>query len=559
MEKRLNSNYNNPIIRKMKTIAFLFTGTLSPYQFKKSFDGKSALERAVLWAESLKTVQKTYILTVPFNGGEVQNIVSSISNSSGTEEVPVCVETCSLWTNTALVKTMARITAAEKADAAVLADGSCPFLDRELSEKVLSDHEKYLAEYTYSDGFPYGFAPEVIDCGALSIIAELSEGLQKSVGELPVTKDAVFSIMKGDINSFEIETVIAPEDFRQLRLDFSCTEKSTYLACLSLWNKIKDESEINAEKMSRIAEQSADIQQTVPAFYNIQISSLYNTELKYNPYFNSFKNKYGYLPVAGKNDGKQDFMNLESFKTLVKNISDFSEKATVGLSAWGEPLLNTDFASYVEEICKYKNLSVLVETDGHLVTEETVSRIKSFVSGTEINWIVKLDAFTPQKYKIMHGLESDEEEIFSRVKNAVALLEKYFPDHVYAEMLRVNENEDELESFYRYWHEKESPTNGKLIILKYDSFCGLLKDEKPADLSPLVRNPCWHIKRDMTVLFDGSVPLCREMLLESECGNVFTEDLENVWLKFRQPVCNHINKNYPEKCKACDEYYTYNF
>lgn len=553
MEKRLNSNYNKPIIRKMKTIAFLFTGTLSPYQFERTFDGKSSLERAVLWAQNLESVQKTYILTVPQNESCVKDAVAAVNAQN------VFVETKDLWTNASLVKTLADKTSSEKADAAVYAWGSCPFLDSELSKKVISDHEKYLAEYTYSDGFPYGFAPEVIDAGALRIIAELAEGVQKSAGELAVTKDGIFSIMKGDINSFEIETVIAPKDYRQLRLDLSCNEKSTYLACTALWQKIKDNPEVNAQTMSDIAEKSAEIQQTVPAFYNIQICSLYNTQLKYSPYFDAFKNKYGYLPVSDKNDGKCDFMNLEQFKSLVKNISDFSDKATIGLSAWGEPLLNPQFVSYVQEICKYSNLSVLVETDGLLVTEEIASKVKDACSSNEINWIVKLDAFTAAKYGIMHGIDGSAEEKFAKAKDAAAVLEKYFNGSVYAEMLRVNENEDELEGFYRYWHEKESPTNGKLIILKYDSFCGLLPDEKPADLSPLVRIPCWHLKRDMTVLFDGSIPLCREMLFASECGNVFADGIEKVWANFRQPVCEHISGNYNEKCKACDEFYTFNF
>ena len=163
MEKRLNSNYNNPIIRKMRTIAFLYTGTLSPYQFEKTFDGKSAVERAVLWSQNLDSVQKAYILTVPQNESAVKDAVSAVNAQN------IAVETKDFWTNAALVKSLAEKTASEKADAAVLAWGSCPFLDRELSLKVLSDHEKYLAEYTYSDGFPYGFAPEVIDAGKIRL------------------------------------------------------------------------------------------------------------------------------------------------------------------------------------------------------------------------------------------------------------------------------------------------------------------------------------------------------------------------------------------------------
>ena len=120
-------------------------------------------------------------------------------------------------------------------------------------------------------------------------------------------------------------------------------------------------------------------------------------------------------------------------------------------------------------------------------------------------------------------------------------------------------NEDELETFYRFWHGSESPSGGKVIIQKYDSFCGLLSDEKPADLSPLKRNPCWHIKRDMNVLADGSVPMCRECIYSNIVGNVFSEGIESVWKKTRDFVRNHIECKFDEKCGACDEYYTYNF
>ncbi|UKI56774.1 MAG: SPASM domain-containing protein [Treponema succinifaciens] len=116
----------------------------------------------------------------------------------------------------------------------------------------------------------------------------------------------------------------------------------------------------------------------------------------------------------------------------------------------------------------------------------------------------------------------------------------------------MNENEGELEKFYRFWHSKDSPSVGKVIIQKYNDFCKLLPSRKPADLSPLERNVCWHLKRDMTILCTGDVPLCRQFLFSS-IGNVFDEGVENIWKKYFDEVKNQLEKKYGEKCKDCDE------
>jgi spiro-SPASM protein len=80
------------------------------------------------------------------------------------------------------------------------------------------------------------------------------------------------------------------------------------------------------------------------------------------------------------------------------------------------------------------------------------------------------------------------------------------------------------------------------------------------DLSPLKRFACWHLKRDLHVLIDGSVPVCREDLEGGKIlGNILTDDLREIWDRGTPWYLRHLDGDYPELCKGCDEYYTYNF
>ncbi len=120
----------------------------------------------------------------------------------------------------------------------------------------------------------------------------------------------------------------------------------------------------------------------------------------------------------------------------------------------------------------------------------------------------------------------------------------------------MKENEEDLEIFYKSWKTKTE----NIIIQKYDSFSAFLPDRKVADLSPVRRFPCWHLKRDMAVLLDGTVPLCREdVRVEHTLGNAFTEDLAKIWGRGESVYQQHIAEKYPSLCARCDEYYTYNF
>lgn len=144
----------------------------------------------------------------------------------------------------------------------------------------------------------------------------------------------------------------------------------------------------------------------------------------------------------------------------------------------------------------------------------------------------------------------------------VRALAERFPGHVRVQAVRTKENEAELEQFYRFWKKQ----NVEVIIQKYDNFAGALEERKVTDLSPVVRFPCWHLKRDLHIFLDGSVPLCKEIIPGSESidqgtllGNVFEEPLKDIWKRGEERYLAHIRQEWGYPCEGCDEYYTFNF
>lgn len=472
-------------------------------------------------------------------------------------QIPIKTQILSQNSVSCLLENMTSAANSSAADFVVFADAASAFLDLPLAKRLIQNHVEYKAEYTFADGYPAGFAPEILDCGALKIIEELSRTVSAEAGKKSVSgalygaasDSPIFEVIKGDVNSFEIETEISSFDYRLLRLNFVCSDKLRLEAAKNLCALLKEKNpallEADTEKtgednvlaVSDLARESVGVLKTFPAYYQIQICDS--------------------AALADSGDsGESAFMPYERFETLADSLKAVSGNAVVSLSLFGEAALHPDLNRFIKKLLSL-NLTPLIEIGGeHLSAAlERLSALDDAASSRLIV-IALLDAFTEQTFAHFHkGLSLSE---------AVASLEKLaglFPE-TYAQFTRVKKNEAELEGFYRFWSDKNSPTRGKLIIQKYDDFCGALPDEKTADLSPVVREPCWHLRRDMEILIDGSVPVCRETLMQQSpeiVGNVFAEKIGDVWSRKDARLASHIKKDYPGICGKCDEYYTFNF
>lgn len=507
----------------MKSIIILYKDSESLYCDEKVFDGKSSIDLSLTWAKSIN--ENVVILQDCKN---LSDLFSKINEK--------CIE--------------------NNADYVIFSYIDLPFLNKTLTEELINTHEEFKAEYTFADGYPYGFSPEIIDKGTINILSNLSKTVQENDGKKAVTREGIFEFIKKDINSYEIESILADNDWRLLRFNFDCSKKENFIASKELYKFYKPE--LSVEELSKIASESLNILKTVPCYYNIQIQDSCSGKCSYCPYPKAYYEKYKINPCDSKK-----YMDLEKFSTILNNIKNFSEDAVINLSAWGESLENKNILEYIEKVLSYERFSCFIETDGINITDDFICNIKEIVEKykkRKSKWnplmiSISLDSFSDSTYKLIRGVDCSVKEIAEKIKK----LNSVIPGCVYPQFVRMHSNENELELFYRYWNEKENESGGNLIIQKYNDFADLLPECKPADLSPVERNVCWHLRRDMTILSNGDVPLCNQFVLDGIIGNVFKDSLENIWNKYDDELKNHICGKYSEKCRKCDEFYTYNF
>ncbi len=515
----------------MKSIVVLFDEK-NKYEDEKVFAGKSAKELCQISASSF--------------GFEVRTISA-----------------CS--TITSLLEELDKICRESQSDSLIFSYADCLFVNKSLAQGLLSTHLDYKAEYTFAEGYPEGFAPEVLDKGTIAILLELSKTTASELGSQKVTRHSLFDMIKTDINSFEVETVLAPVDWRLFRFAFDCRKKENFIACQKLFEQFEkdlsaDEGLANANpvELSKAAASNPGILKTIPSFYNLQLAQKCQGKCSYCPYPKALSQKEGREPSAASK-----FMDYNKACSLIEQIAEFSGEAVVGLSAWGECFNHPDLLKIIEKILSYEGLSVFIEADGCSIPDSFAEELAKVVNAAperkngwqKIMLVVSMDGFTAQTCASLRGSDFNLEKSVDAVKK----LQEAVPDCVYPQFVRMNANEPELENFFRYWKEKSNASKGNFIIQKFNSFAGMLKNEEPADLSPLERNICWHLRRDLTVLWNGDVPLCHSRVLDDIQGNVFEQGIAPVWEKLNDELKNHINQNYCEKCGGCDEFYTFNF
>lgn len=430
-------------------------------------------------------------------------------------------------TERAVCEALAELT--DSADTEILlAQLDQPFLNRELSTAMIERHRSHWADYTFADGYPQGLAPELVTGRVVS-------HLQSLATDAPFARSGLFPVVARDINRIDVETLLAAEDHRMLRLSLSVDTRANLLVCQSLADgapEAIDEWEAHAER-TRVHHRSR------PRFVSVQVLEQEVQALRYSPY-------------TGMRDdvtAPGAVMEAERFAKLVEELSRFSPEAVLHISLWGELSLHPEAVALVKTVLATPALSLLVETSGVGWGDERAGELLG-IADDRFSLIVGLDACNPELYGSIRGAGFEEATAFA--ERAIDAL----GSRAHVQAVRSELTEGGLEEFYKHWKQRTE----NVVIQKYDHFCRRLPQIRVGDLTPLNRFPCWHLQRDLHVLVDGRVPLCREDIsTQVLLGNVFTDGLEKTWAAGAGHYADHVAGTFSGICQECDEYYTFSF
>jgi len=514
----------------MRTAAFIYAGSLSRHALESVNGGSSAFERCLAFVGGLPGLERAVVAE------------GALALPPG----PYAVVHRDSWTVDSLLSEMAL--AAKGVDALFFAWGDEPFLDAALAGRMLEDFRKYRAEYGFADGYPVGLSAEILAPRVLEAIRGLAASLPPEV-----ERDSIFAAVQKDINAFDIETDISPRDLRDLRLTLACDTRRNKL----LVDRLAAAGVRDVPTALEVIPRSLGLLRTLPAFVQVQVEAGCPQSCKLCPY-PSFGPRGGGNILSDRRS-----MERGRFASILDQVVELSGDAVIDISLWGEPSLHPDIAGLIDEAVARPSLSLIVETSGIGWDERTVERIASRASGSRgLDWVVSLDAASPALYSELRGRGFEEAVAFAD------LLIGLFPGRAHVQMVRATENEAELEAFWREWKKKTD----KVIVQKYSRQAGLLPERKVSDLSPLVRRPCWHLKRDLSILLDGTIPLCRDYSQgDIVLGNAFealggkAAGIAAAWDAGEPFHAAHVEacrsgsgSRFPAPCEACDEYYTYN-
>lgn len=505
----------------METLAIINATRVNEFATRALAGGQSALDRILGFARS--------------SCGSDNNLL--VLASPSTPELPCGMVRKPQWTMHDVLSEAAEFAAARpKAQTVLYLQADSPFIDEALTTTLLELHRRYRAEYTFADGYPPGFAPELIATKVLPNLVELAGRF-----DVPADRDGLFAVIQKDINSYDIETHLSPVDMRAYRFSPVCDSKRNFMAAERLWQL----GARSADDALAIIPRHPELLRTLPAFMWVQIAEACPQACSYCPY----------PQMVGDPRGLTGFMPLERFERLMLEAESLCDDLVVDVSLWGEPSLHPDFEGIVAAVLSRPRFTLIVETSG-IGWKPRLAETMASKAGNRVQWVVSLDDADEEGYGRLRGEGKDDASAFAERMLAAT------PGNVHIQAVRMKENEPRLEAFYRGWKKR----GDKVIIQKYDSFAGSLPDRQVADLSPLDRLPCRHLARDMAVLLDGSVPPCKHCLINDagklvyaeNLGNVFSDGLEILWNRVGAWYERHQESDYPEPCGRCDEYHTFN-
>lgn len=393
----------------------------------------------------------------------------------------------------------------------VIVDAFAGMLSLADTDKVVNYLKQNSYDICLTENIPEGIVPMVI---ASSFIDELVGYLEENQPIISSIKELINWEYKGiDVGVYLSSSLLVME-----RIDFLPINKMSVEYIL----EYASHKNLTLEKITELTQQNSFFLRNYPQYIAIEISSLGDQYMSAS---------YNYPD-----------MEIELFRKIITEIDELSPESLISIGIWGDPLTHQYFTEIMSILQTIPN-PVLIESRSVLLNQEYVNLI---LSRPNTEWINDISFTTEEafkSYKITPYSLQDVKQFIQSYKTV---------EHVWVRLTRTKNTESHLKSFIKEWNEF-SP---RILITKADSFGK--DDVKVVDLAPLKRHACYALRREMTILNNGDMLLCRQS--SNVLGNVKSESLKSLWNKNNSAYQHQLSGQFNtcKECALCDDWWIWN-
>lgn len=411
-----------------------------------------------------------------------------------------------------------------------LFDGLAPLSDPKLISELATRHDKYLAQYSYSENLPPGIVPRIL---SREFVRSLPPGYAGGTQEF----------LAKNINHYDTEIFYSSPDLRQWRLDFSLKDTRSKMLVSSFLSR---KSDWKYEEIQPFLSENPEVFRSAPGYYEIEV-------------FRGCESECVFCPRQSL-DPSQDGIALEPaiLDSILNQAEEFGSDYSLCFGGLGEPTLHPKLDELIRRALQSTHLKELfIESALYASPEKLIQGILSVgeEERKKISLIVNLTTRDKQTYTRLYG-KDNLEKVLRHLEEVSRVLPK---SSVYLQFLKIKDVDPELDS----WYEETQKAGYEVILQKYNSYADKLAQRRASDLTPLGRDFCWHLSRDLYVNADGSVSVCKQIpaSFSPALGNLKTDSLKEIWKKGNPHFAASVRGQHdriPAPCLNCDEWYTFN-
>jgi len=407
-----------------------------------------------------------------------------------------------------------------------------PFTGLESTKKLWDMHYRYKSEYSYTENYPDGYGVEFLSEYTLKKLVQVASG-----NDEPLTKTSISKLINFDINAYDVEVDISNIDLRKERLSLYADCKRNYLSLKMALEYIKKNPiDLTFDDLMILINEYPQFMRQTPSYIEIELT-------------NDCKAKCISCP-RNKMTRNIGYMDLDKYRLFLKNLNNFVDEAVIAFTYMGEPTLHPNFTDFIVETSKYKGFRLIVETSAYALFTETLHDIINN-SNNPPEIIFSLDASNEQLYNIIR-----KDSNFENAEANASYYLKNNPEKSYLQVVKSKDNNEDTDNFFTRWRQYKD----RIVVQQYNDYRKNLLDKKIIDLSPINRFACWHLQRDLNILYTGDVIFCKQDYDgERIIGNVFEEDIASIWKKLENYFIEDHKGNINKFCENCTEWFTFNF